>query len=270
MTSYETYTFLLCLIVYIMLTALSVACIAIITKMSLRIIRAGLDDERILGEYRKKVEHEDLNRFLEFFNYAFSFLLCIAFITAFISAFYVQSSDGKYTLTTDSNYRVVQTDSMEHKNAKNEYLFENKLYDQIQTIDVIKTAPLPDEMELELYDIVVYEVDDILVVHRIVEIEEPNESHPDCRHFKLQGDAIESPDRFPVLYEQMRAIYTGQRIPFVGSFVMFMQSPAGWLCILLILVAMIATPILEHKLEEAKDERLAYHGFVREDDDIIV
>ena len=268
MTNYEIYTFVLCLIVYIMLTALSVTCITIITKMSLRIIRAGLDDTRILAEYKKKVVNEEQHKFWELLNYAFSFLICLSFVAMFVSSFFVQSTSGQLYFTPESNYRVVQTGSMEYKNEKNKYLFENDLNDQIQTFDVIRTGTLPDEMELKLYDIVVYEMDDILIVHRIVGIEEPNEQHPDCRHFKLQGDAIESADRFPVLYDQMKAIYTGDKIPFVGSFVMFMQSPAGWLCILLVITTMIATPILENKIQTEKNARLAVYGIHVDDDGI--
>ena len=36
---------------------------------------------------------------------------------------------------------------------------------------------------------------------------------------------------------------------------MFMQSPAGWLCILLMLFAMIATPILDRKLQRERELR---------------
>ncbi len=268
MTNYEIYTFILCLVVYIMLTALSVTCITIITKMSLRIIRAGLDDSRIIEEHNKKIANKDFNKFLEFVSYGFSFLVCLAFVATFVTSFLVENPSGQVYFAPQSNYRVVQTGSMERKNEKNKYLFENDLNNQIHTFDIIKTGALPDEMELELYDIVVYEVDDMLIVHRIVEIEEPNAEHPDCRHFKLQGDAIESADRFPVLYKQMKAIYTGHRIPFIGSFVMFMQSPAGWLCILLVITAMIATPILENKIQIEKYERLAIYGIHPDDDEI--
>jgi hypothetical protein len=111
-------------------------------------------------------------------------------------------------------------------------------------------------MDLQLYDIVVYEVDGMLIVHRIVGIEEPNASHPDCRYFRLQGDAVEAADRFPVKYEQMRAIYRGARIPFIGSFILFMQSTAGYLCIGLVIFAMIATPILEAYINHQRKKRL--------------
>ena len=60
-----------------------------------------------------------------------------------------------------------------------------------------------------------------------------------------------------MLYSQMQGIYRGNRVPFVGSFVLFMQSPAGWLCIILVLFAIIVTPMLERKLETEAKARLA-------------
>jgi hypothetical protein len=54
----------------------------------------------------------------------------------------------------------------------------------------------------------------------------------------------------------MKSIYRGERVPFVGTFVQFMQSPAGMLCFLLVVFAVIATPIAEKKLQIAKDERI--------------
>jgi hypothetical protein len=48
MTDYEIYVFFLCLIVFVILTALSVVCLWIITRLSLRLIRDGLEDENIL------------------------------------------------------------------------------------------------------------------------------------------------------------------------------------------------------------------------------
>ena len=54
----------------------------------------------------------------------------------------------------------------------------------------------------------------------------------------------------------MKAIYRGDRTPFIGSFILFMQSPAGWLCTLLIVFTMITTPILDKKLATARKQRL--------------
>ena len=153
---------------------------------------------------------------------------------------------------------------MSYKNAKNAYLFENGLDDQFDTFDVVLTYKLPPAEELKLYDVVLYEVGGTPVIHRIVGIEAPNERHEDY-YFLLQGDAIENPDRFPVYYEQMRGIYRGEHIPFVGSFVAFMQSVAGYLCVLLIILGMIAIPLVEKKVNTAKRERLIAIGAIEMD-----
>jgi hypothetical protein len=130
--------------------------------------------------------------------------------------------------------------------------------------DLLFTYKAPAEEELELYDIVVYEVDGNMVLHRIIGIEEPNEYHPDKRYFLCQGDALERADRFPVRYSQIHGIYRGERIPFVGSFLLFMQSPAGWLCVLLVLFVMIATPIIEKKILAEQKKRLSALGVEEE------
>lgn len=254
MTDYEIYVFFLCAIVFTLLATLSVICITIIARLTVRLIRSGADDERILEEHRKR-QAKKPNKFLKAFDYTFTGIVCFVFAIIFVGSFFVSCTEEAHTGDL-STYRVVRTGSMAYKNPQNTYLVRDNVNDHIQTFDLIRTEKMPDEMELELYDIVVYEVDEILVVHRIVGIEEPNEEHPDCRHFRLQGDAVAHADRFPVKYEQMRAIYRGVRVPFIGSFILFMQSPAGWLCMLLIVVGMIASPVLDNYIEKEKQKRL--------------
>ena len=255
MSNYEIYVFILCAIVFAILVSLSIFCITLLMKFLLKLIRIGAEDERILEEYRKK-KNKKSNKIIKIIDYAFSGIVCLALVFSFIGAFLVSCSDSPSARDTVSGYRVVRTNSMAEKNPKNTYLVQNGLDDQIQAFDLIHTEKLPDEMDLELYDVVVYEVDGMLIIHRIVEIEEPDGEHPNSRYFLLQGDAVDSPDRFPVYYSQMRAIYRGERVPFIGSFVLFLQSPAGWLCILLIVFAMIATPILENLIQKEKDKRI--------------
>ncbi len=255
MTDYEIYVFFLCLIVFVMLTGLSVVCLTIITRLSLRLINNGVEDERILDEHRKK-QSKKAKKYGKIVDYAVSGVVCLLFVSMLIGSLTIRFTENSACGALPM-YRVVKTGSMAEKNPKNMYLQKNNLNDQIQTFDLIRTEQLPDEMELKLYDIVVYETDGMLIVHRIVEIEEPNASHPDCRHFRMQGDAVEAADRFPVLYSQMKAIYRGERTPFIGSFILFMQSPAGWLCTLLIVVSMVAAPVLDNTLEKARANRLA-------------
>ena len=120
---------------------------------------------------------------------------------------------------------------------------------------------LPKEEDIKLYDVIVYEtLEGVLVIHRVIGIEEPNEKHPNERWFQFKGDATENPDRFPVRYSQMKSIYRGERVPNVGSFVFFMQSPAGTICFLVVLLALLITPILGRKFE--KEEMLRIRGML--------
>ncbi len=252
MSKQDIYVFFLCLIVFTVLTVVSIALLATIVKLTVRLIVHGAEDENIRKEFEERATHS--KKAGAIIDFVVSAVFTCALLVVFCFSIFVNLTEKTY-FENIPTFKVVQTGSMSYKHEKNTYLEQNGLHDQFDAFDLIFTYKLPDEMELELYDIVVYEVDDILLVHRIVGIEEPNTRHPNERHFLLQGDAVENPDRFPVLYSQMRGIYRGERIPFAGSFVNFMQSPAGWLCVLLAVTALIATPIIEKHLETAKLER---------------
>ena len=253
MTNFEIYVFILCFIVFSLLTAMFTYLIWSITTMEIELIRNGHRDEAIREEYEKKSRRS--YRVSLAISRVISLLMCLVFAATFTAAMYVRANEDRPANGIPS-VKVVKSGSMAKKNEKNKYLFENRLDDQFQQFDVVICEHIPDEMDLKLYDIVVYKQDDMYVIHRIVAIEEPNESHPNNRHFLLQGDAVERPDRFPVLYEQMQGIYRGTRVPYVGSFIMFLQSPAGWLCMLLVVFAMIVSPIVEKILDNEKRARL--------------
>ncbi len=253
MTPYEIYIFVLCFIVFSLLTVMFTYLITSITKMELELIRHGHRDEAIKKELNKKRKE---NRVFLWVNRIVSLLLCVIFVTAFSFAVYIRATEARPANGIPS-IKVVKSDSMAKKHSGNTYLFDNDLNDQFQMFDVVVCNHLPAEDELKLYDIVVYKQEDLYVIHRIVGIEEPNENHPDERQFLLQGDAVERPDRFPVLYSQMQGIYEGSRIPFVGSFILFLQSPAGWLCVLLVFFSMVVTPIVEKKINEATGKRIS-------------
>ena len=252
MTDYEIYVFILCLIVFVMLTSFLTYLLVCLTKQHLKMIRHGLEDTEIRREYRKTAP---ISRIGTFVSVLLSVVICLALCAVFAFSIYLKATEDRAANGTPALH-VVKSDSMSYKAEENGYLREHNLDDQLQTFDLIVTRRLPDEEDLQLYDIVVYEVDGMYVIHRIVEIEEANSYHPDQRWFRTQGDALSGMDRNPVTYDQMRGIYQGERVPFVGSFVLFMQSPAGWLCILLVLFAIITTPIVEKKIEREKRARL--------------
>lgn len=253
MTRYEIYSFLLCMVVLVSLTALFVTFLRLLLKYYLRLVRYGLEDEAIQKEAAEAGKKRSA---WEVVNTVLSIAVCAVLLVTFALSITVQATENKHPFDL-STWTVVKSSSMSYKEEKNKHLFQNNLNDQFQTFDLILIDPMPDEWDVQLYDIVVYEAKDgTMIVHRIVGIEEPNETHPEHRYFRFQGDAVQLQDRYPVLYSQMRGIYHGKRIPFIGSFVMFMQSPAGWICILLVLFAMIATPMVEKRIRTEKQHRL--------------
>ncbi len=256
MTPYEKYIFILCMIVYVVLTLLFTTLIVYILRLSLKLIRGGVEDNKILDEYEKSRRRQNKGRLSEGIERIFTVLMCLVMFCAFGFAVYTQFTADNVTGKIPT-YRVVLSDSMSKKNKNNKYLTENNLDDQFQRFDLILTRQLPAEEELKLYDIVVYEVEDALVIHRIVGIEEPNDKHAE-RYFRLQGDNVASADRELVKYSQMKAIYQGERIPHVGSFVAFLQSPAGYMCILLVVLSILLIPMMERKLEKTQRSRLLY------------
>ena len=249
----EIFSLFLCIVVFVMFVAVFSFMLKHVIKQRVKLIKLGEEDEDIKTEYANTIKEPNAwDICAKIFSVCITVLLCIVFaFSIYVNATKDKKANGIPSL------KVVYTDSMSYKNKNNKYLVTNSIDNQLQVHDLIVTRHLPDEFDLKLYDIVVYEADNgAVLIHRIVGIEEPNEKHPTSRHFKLQGDAIAYPDTYPVLYSQMRGIYVGERVPFVGSFILFMQSPAGWLCVLLVLGAVILTPILEKIIERAKKERL--------------
>lgn len=255
MTGYEVYIFFLCLIVFTLLTAMFTYLIASITRAEISLIGYGHRDKEIIKE-KQLNSNKALSVIILWSNRVLSILLCLLMIAAFSFAIYIRATEDRPANGIPS-IKVVKSESMAKKHEKNTYLFENGLDDQFGMFDIVICSHLPAEEDLSLYDVVVYRVEDVYVIHRIVGIEEPNAQHPNERHFLLQGDAVDRADTFPVRYEQMQGIYRGVHIPYVGSFVLFLQSPAGWLCILLIVFSLIVTPIVEGRVTDAREKRYA-------------
>ncbi len=261
MSDFKLYVFFLCLIVFVSLTALFSVMLYTLLKQGHKAIKHGLEDERIKIEYTKEKQQKPIVNII--CKILSGIILTVVFVFFIISTgIQIAGDEVKGDLPVA---KIVLSDSMSFKRETNDYLEQNDLNDQFNMFDVILTHKLPDEFDLKLYDVVVYEYEDILVVHRIVGIEEPNEQHPDHRYFVLRGDAEKYSDEFPVLYSQMKSIYRGEHIRYVGSFFAFLQSPAGYLCILLVIFAVIATPIAEKKLWSAKIERLKEINFIEDE-----
>ncbi len=263
MTRYDIYIFFLCLIAFILLVSVFAYILTALVKLYLRSLHAGLEDEIIKTEYDNSLKENKRNKFL---GRTVSLVFEVIFLVLFVFAIIINIQKNMF-FESIPTLKMVNSGSMSEKHEKNVYLAINNLNDQIQTFDLIFVYKVPEEKDLKLYDTVLYEVDGTYIIHRIVGIEEPNKDHPDERHFLCQGDANEYPDRFPVYYSQIRAIYKGERIPFIGSFISFLQSPAGWLCIAFVLFSMFGAPVVERKLYQEQIARLKEIGYISNSND---
>ena len=259
MSPFDIYVFILCLIVFVSLTALFSFLIYWIIRLTEQLVRSGAEDARITNEY-VKLQTKKQRKLPIIIDRIVSVILCCVLFVFFAFSVYVNLS-GVSTSNTIPTLSVVKSGSMSFKHEKNTYLVENRLDNQFDTFDIVLTYKLPPVEELKLYDVVLYEVGGTPLIHRIVGIEAPNEKHEEY-YFLLQGDALENPDRFPVYYHQMRGIYRGEHILFLGSFVAFLQSVAGYLCILLTVFGIVAVPLVEKRVNAVKLERLKQIGVV--------
>lgn len=241
--------FILCLIVFVLSCIGFGFLVSVIYKLELKCLAFGAFDEKIKAsrDYKKK----KIEKFVDVFGCVFSVVVVLAVAVAFAFSLYTYISRNDKVGGSPA-IKVVQSASMERKDENNKYLEENNLDDQIKMFDIVLIHELPGEFDLELYDIVVYQtVDDVLVIHRIVAIEEPNEEHPNERWFTFRGDNVQYSDKKPVLYSQMKGIYEGERVGYWGRVIIFFQSYAGYLCLGLVIFYLIVIPIFEKRIEKS-------------------
>ena len=219
--------------------------------MNLKLIQGGLVDETIKKQQEKEKHKTAVFRI---FEKVFSALFLMFSIAVFGFSLEIKINENQPISRTA--VKVVVSQSMSEKEKSNKYLFDNNLNNQVEMFDLIVMNPLPNEEEIKLYDVVVYETQGQMVLHRIVEIKDVDEEY-NVKRYIFKGDANKEADKTPVLYSQMRGIYRGNRIQYLGSFVIFINSPAGYLCIFLIVVTLIAYPLIERKLVKEIKRRLA-------------
>ncbi len=263
MTGIELFSTILLVFVCIFVALAIGYLVYLLFKTKTRLIAGGLDDAKC-----KKHYDEDHAKSATFYKVAGVFvntLIGVLFTGLFAYSVYVNviAFDEPISLASP---KVVMSGSMSEKHKDATYLVKNNLNDQFQVYDIVILEKLPDEFELKQYDIVVYTIEDTQVIHRIINIEEPTAEHPGHRWFQLRGDANPRADSKPVIYSQMKGIYRGNRIQYVGLFVAFFQSALGYLTFAIILTYLFISPFAERKYEIVIYTRLAEIGYIEQEE----
>lgn len=146
---------------------------------------------------------------------------------------------------------VIATGSMSYKNEENEYLFENKLDNQIQVNDLIFLDKVDTLDEIKLYDIICYRNDeDQRIVHRVVEINED--------YLITRGDANNVSDDIEITLDMIVGKYNGGKIPGIGAFTFFISSDYGISTISIVLVLSIVYFVIKSSIEKEEEKRINY------------
>lgn len=157
----------------------------------------------------------------------------------------------------DTGVIVISTGSMSEKNEDNDYLFENNLKNQFNAYDIIGITSYDSPEDVNLYDVVAYKnEEDIIIVHRIIEIREVNGE----KVFITRGDSNNTSDtnfqyRNYLTFDNIVGYYNGFRMELIGVFVVFLQSNAGIITIIAIAYCLIMFDYYNSKLEEAIEKR---------------
>lgn len=215
-------------------------------RYKLQAINAGLEDERIIEEHKK--EQKKSGKAIEVLSVTASVVL----FAVFLLSLYARTSENYFLIKGIGSVHLVGSGSMAYKNETNSYLDENNLNNQFNTYDLIIIKEKPSQELLKMYDVVVYKNGNRQIVHRIVDIVEDDKNIK----YVLRGDANNTNDAMPVAYEDIMGIYSGIRIPAVGIFVLFLQSPLGYITMGLVLFAEFIAPFFEKKLRAAEQQRL--------------
>ena len=123
--------------------------------------------------------------------------------------------------------------------------------DHIEVGDLIFVGKAEAE-DLEVGNIIAFMQGKSVVTHRIIEIQTGENGE---LLFYTQGDANNAPDQRPVTENELVGIYKG-RIPKVGDFAMFMQTPLGMVIFIGIpLAAFIIYDIIRRQRYAAKENK---------------
>ncbi|MBQ7408521.1 MAG: signal peptidase I [Clostridia bacterium] len=144
---------------------------------------------------------------------------------------------------------VVASGSMSERHKANTYLDTYQLNNQFNTYDVIVLEEV-QEGEIKQYDVIAYVNNEgVNIIHRVVGFTGEGK-------FITRGDSNNQDDSYNSTYADVLGRYTGVRIPYVGMFVMFLQSYAGLVTIAAIIYCLIMIDRVTDRIHLAQERRL--------------
>ena len=206
-------------------------------------------DVKLKLKYTKNNNKLSVGKFIFSLIYSL-FVLFVVFVVGISISYRV---NNETLFIGDSTYFTVKTESMASIHEVNDYILENNLEDQIPQYSLITIEKVNDINDIEIYDILAFRVNDVVYVHRVVDIIFDNGDI----YFTLKGDAnptsllIET----KVKEEQIIGIYNGNNSLFMGIAITYLQSEIGLIALFMSIAFLINVEVQEYLIDNTYEKR---------------
>ena len=247
-------------IIALVVTIISLLCFCIVftilfshyCKASSEEVLSGKKDIELLdSEFLEKKKKKKESNTRKIVKKVVSYVV-LSVLILFLGLSIYSKANNDVMLLGNSALLTVASGSMSYKNEENTYLDFNNLDDQFQTYDVIQIEKVKEE-DLKLYDVIAFKNNENkIIIHRIIKIE----SDVLGVKYTTRGDANNLSDEFNPRFENIVGRYTGNRVPIVGIFVLFLQSYSGMVTVVALLYCIYMFDKNYSKLKKNCDDRL--------------
>lgn len=185
-------------------------------------------------------------------------VLFVIMVVGFIFAMIIKGSNQAISIK-GVTYYVIETGSMEEVNQNNDYLInptsDNEYINtRINQYSLVGIEDYTDVSQLEVYDIVAFEMDGKVVVHRLLAI---NLEEDGSYTFTFRGDAnrYSLADEIDVSEDRIVGVYNGYQSFILGSLIVYLQSGIGLITVFAIIIVMSMYSYYYDKLESGSKKR---------------
>lgn len=225
-----------------------------------KVIQGKLDDEIILKQIDcdyEKYKKKDLNySFIDYYNKTkknkkivniVSNVILGIFLVLLGSSLIVSitmRANGDQVKFGDTSFLVIRTSSMASVHKDNDYIVQNNLNNQLYQYSLIS---IKSDVEIKQFDIAAFKIDNEIIVHRVIEIEERNGK----KYYTFQGDANPASlaEEIDVPEENIVGVYSGYQNNFLGHLVIYFQSGIGLISVVVALLVVFAYNYYYSKIE---------------------
>ena len=241
-------------------------------------INLGFEDKQLKKEYKKKIftinsknrtlnipfitckemikDEEKLQKKLHVLMDVFAGVI-IVFLIGLLGVGISYRAQGDQIYINNTTYLTILTGSMEEKHEDNSYLIDNNLNNQIIQYSLVGIDKVNSEEDIELYDVLAYKHDDIIILHRVVEIKS-NEDNETI--YTLRGDSNNASLSYEkeLKFEDFIGKYNGFQNYGAGVFITYIKSEIGLIALSSAFVFIFLATIAEERINKSYKNRLDY------------